>query len=330
MKKILDRIRQLLQYNHFINGKKILIITLLTSNYMSSQMTDNASQIPPPPCYANGNSGFGGAVGEGHFLYSDPNSIVWFQMTTSSNDMNDILVLYIDTGASGRNEIDANVDDSQDDHRIAITNSNAFGYGSIVEFPTGFEASYAVAINVSFGGLWSIPSTGSIGVGELDFITSVNSTLSSSTQEFYEFSFDWADIGLTDSDSFNFVGVYVSSTAYSSDEAYGSGIVSGTEGSDDITFNGYLSFPGCSETLNEISNSFDNVTVNYFNDQLFIKGINEITTISVYDILGRKIYREDHQIQENVPIELELNKNELQFIVIESSNKKKVIKVIPN
>lgn len=314
----------------------IIFISLLVSGFMYAQEIENNTQIPPPPCYANGNSGFTGAVGEGHFLKSDPNSIVWLSFFTGNgdpnevNEINDILVLYIDTGAPGRNVIGYNIDDNADAHRIAISNSNSSGFASVITFPPGFEASYAVAINVGFGGLWSIPTAGNVGANQLNFITSVNSTLLSPQQEHFVISFDWDDIGLTETDEFYFVGVYVSNSGYTSDEGYGEGITVGTEGSDNIAFTGYLSFPSCSVILNDTDNLIDDITANYFNKQLIVKGINELITISVYDILGRELYREKHQVQESEIIPLDLNKNELQFIVIESSNKKKVFKVIPN
>ena len=327
MIKLIRKIEQQLgsQRNNILKWKNnLLILALLTSSFIFSQ-------VPPPPCEANGNSGFGGAVGEGHFFFSGEGSNpIIFDMATSSNEMNDILVLYIDTGAPGRSEIDATVDDSADDHRIAISNSNVFDNGSIINFPTGFEASYAVAIDVNFGGLWSIPSAGEVGVGELEFITAINSNLTSSTQGFYQFSFNWEDIGLTITDEFQFVGLFVSNTGYSSDEGYGDGIVSGTEGSDTISYTGYITLPDCSETLSTTVNSSNDINAYYFNGKLFIEGINEVATITVYDIQGRKTYNSQHRIRESEPIPFELTKNELQFIVIESSHKKKVLKVIPN
>jgi hypothetical protein len=65
---------------------------------------------------------------------------------------------------------------------------------------------------------------------------------------------------------------------------------------------------------------------------LFIKGINELAIISVYDLQGRELFRNQYQIQDAVPISFELNNNnnKLQFIIIESSNKRKVLKVISN
>ncbi|OUR93909.1 hypothetical protein A9Q87_04155 [Flavobacteriales bacterium 34_180_T64] len=329
MIKLFNFIRQQLfsQDIYSINGKSIiLIIVLMASSYGVSQ-----NRIPPPPCYANGNSGLGGAVGEGHFLFIGENdNPLDFHMSTGSNEINGILVLYIDTGAPGRNEIGATVDDSTDAHSIAISNSNVYGNGSVISFPTGFEASYAVAIDVNFGGLYAIPNTGPVGLGELNFITSVNSTLTSSSQGFYVFDFTYDDIGLTVTDEFRFVGLYVSDTAYSSDEGYGPGITIGTQGSDDIAFTGYITLPGCEGTLSDSDQVFNSITAFYFNNQLYIKGIKTLATIRVYDILGREIYSDHHQIEESVPIALVLNKNELQFIVIEITNKKKVLKVIPN
>lgn len=331
MKEIKNSIKISKRYIFNVDVKTIVIlIAFLMSGCINAQESSNESRIPPPPCYANGNTGFSGAIGEGHFLSSDSNSIVQFNMSTSGNDMNDILVLYIDTGATGRNTIDTNIDDSVDIHRVAISNSDAFGFGSIIQFPSGFEASYAVAVNTDFAGLWSIPTAGAVGDNGLNFITAVNSTLTSSTQGFYEFNFDWADIGLTETDSFNFVGVYVSGTGYSSDEGYGSGIVSGTQGADDITFNGYLSFPECNVTLSDTDTELDEIKAAYVDGYLHLDGINEVTEIRVYDILGREVYNATHNIQASKSIPIELRNNELQFIVIEASNKKKVLKVIPN
>lgn len=318
-------------YKYFAKLKtSLLILCLFVMVTLSAQDTTINVQVPPPPCYANGNSGFGGAVGLGEFLASDPNSVVQFNLSTGGNDMNDILVFYIDTGAVGRNTIDLNVDDSADPHRIAITNSNVSGFGSLITFPSGFEASYAVAVNTDFAGLWSIPTTGTVGDNGLNFITAVTSTLTSNSQISYQISFNWSDIGLTENDSFDFVGVYVSNSGYSSDEAYGSGIVSGTEGSDALTFNGYLSFPECNATLGEPDKSTINIDAKYFDDVLSISGFNANARVRVYDILGQEVYSEYHQIQNSATIPLKLNKKQLYFIVIQSSDQKKVIKVMPD
>ncbi|WP_103052882.1 hypothetical protein [Hanstruepera neustonica] len=292
------------------------------------------SQVPPPPpCLANGNNGFGGAVGEGVFSSATGNTnpiVFGMQVHPDSGSMDDILVFYIDTGAPGRNAIDNTVDDNGDVYRIAITNSDSFGFGSHITFPPGFEASYAVAVDVNFGGLYAIPASGTISTNDLEFVSTVNSTLTSPTQLYYEFSFSWEAIGLTSGDEFEIVGLYVRNNGFSSDEAYGEGVSAGTSGSDDITFIDSITLPGCGETLSNNSNEDEALDLYYVNNQLFLKGINDLVSISVYDIHGRNIYQKEHEVNDVTPIHLELNKNQLQFIVVESSKAKKVLKVIPN
>ncbi len=308
----------------------LLVVCFFSIGFLFPQEAEPNAQVPPPPCYANGNNGFGGAVGEGLFLASDPNSVVQFNMSTGGNTMNDILVLYFDTGATGRTIIDSSIDDSADEHRIAISNSNVSGFGSDIQFPLGFEATYALAINTNFGGLWEIPSSGTVGNNGLNFITALTTDLTSPTQGSYQFSFDWADIGLMENESFSFVGVYVSSTGFSSDEGYGSGITPGTAGSDNITFDGYLSFPQCNATLSENEVNIETFEARYFGNELHISGIQEDVKVRVYDILGKLAYSGEHKVQDAATIPIELSDKQLYFIVIQSSNQKEVIKVVPN
>ena len=223
---------------------RIFIIIILTWGSISSQN----SRIPPPPCYANDNTGAGGVIGNGGYLGGYDGTTLQFGFSLGTDvegvEFNDVFVLYIATGATGRSVIDNTVDDDADSYRIAITNSNAYGYGSNVYFPSGFEVNYAIAIDTNSGGLYGIPSSGSVGTGGLNFISSVNSTLTSNTQEGFQISFDCTDIGLNSQDDFAMFGVYVSHTGYTYDEGYG-GITAGTQGSDDIIFNGDFPSSSC-------------------------------------------------------------------------------------
>lgn len=63
-----------------------------------------------------------------------------------------MLVLDIDTGIFGWNEFGFTVDDDANDYSIAIASSSAFWNGSIINFPTGFEAFYDVVIDANFVG----------------------------------------------------------------------------------------------------------------------------------------------------------------------------------
>jgi hypothetical protein len=142
-----------------------------------------------------------------------------------------------------RNVIDINVDDQGDDYRKAI--SQAGSDGSVVTFPAGFEASYAIAINQFGSGLFSIPATGAVvtGPNELGFLGAVGNP-ASNTQASFSFTFDWSNIGLTDKDEFDFVITYLnSSNGFSSDEGYGNGIPTPNPGTNDFTFTSSESYP---------------------------------------------------------------------------------------
>jgi hypothetical protein len=294
------------------------------------------NRIPPPPCYANDNTGAGGVVGNGYFLkgYSEDFINFSFHLQQEGGDFNDVLVIYIATESPGRNIIDQTVDDANDPYRTAITNSNAYGFGSTITFPAGFEASYAIAIDANSGGLYSIPNSGNVGNGELNYITSVNSTLSSNTQQFFDINFIPLDIGLANAEEFYFVAIYVGHNGYTYDEGYGDGILDGTQGTDDVTFTTCRAIntiqPGCSTvTLNNHENNKNDIGATYVNNILSINGINDEVTIRLYDLMGRGVLNFRKQINGSAKIPMDLLKNQLQFIVIESSNKRKVLKVIP-
>ena len=138
----------------------------------------------------NGNTGFGGPVGNASINIDDDGTTITVNFTKGAGDFNDTMVMYIANGSSGRSNIDGSVNDTADSNRRAISNN---GSGDI-SFPAGFEATHGIAINTGFGGLWEIPSSGSIGDNGLNFIDSVgNPTLN--TDASFLFSFDWSEIG---------------------------------------------------------------------------------------------------------------------------------------
>ena len=191
----------------------------------------------------NGNSGFGGPIGNASMTINDDGTTITFTFTKGGADFNDSMAMYISTGATGRSVIDTNVNDTADALRRAISNT---GSGDIT-LPAGFAATHGVAINTGFGGLWSIPATGSIGANGLVFITAVGNPAATTTASF-TFSFDWSDIGLTNKDKFDFVITYGNpndggTNMFSSDEAFGDGIGGGNPGTSAITFTGDKSYP---------------------------------------------------------------------------------------
>ncbi|WP_240644780.1 T9SS type A sorting domain-containing protein [Cyclonatronum proteinivorum] len=192
----------------------------------------------------NGNTrtGFGGAVGNSTMEWSESSGTITVTFTKGAGDFSDALVIYLFTGAAGRNVIDGQVNDQEDELRLAISSAGADG--STITFFPGFEASHAIGINAGFGGLWSIPATGSIGNNGLDFVTSVNSTLNSTTQASFTFSFTYANLGLNPGDPIYFVATYLNGTnGFTSNEGYGSGLPGNNPGPGAVTFTSFLEYP---------------------------------------------------------------------------------------
>lgn len=198
---------------------------------------------------ASGESGFGGAVGGSTMEWSDDGTTISVSFTKGTGDFNDSFVIYLDTGASGRNQIGTEVNDRNDALRSAISYMEA-GTGKTLTLPTGFEASHAISIDTGFGGLWSIPSSGSIGNNGLNFVSTVSSSLSSTTQSSFTFSFDVSDLGITpDSGStIGFVATYLNefggsgSLGFASNEGYGGGFGGSNIGQEDFSFTSGLSY----------------------------------------------------------------------------------------
>lgn len=274
----------------------------------------------------NGNTGFGGPIGLSSMTISHDVTTVTFTITKGGADFNDAFVLYLDTKSGGRTAIDSQVNDNGDGLRTAISNGDSGGFASTVDFPTGFEVDYAIAVNTGFGGLWEIPASGAIGNNGLNYINTANSTLASTTQASFTLSINWADLGLSSSDSFDFVGFYLSNTAYNSDEGYGIGIVSGNQGSDDVAF---TSFETYSPTLSTTDNNIKNASVKVISNELLISNYNGDLNIKLYDILG-KIVDNNANIQVNNSYKhaLDLPKNNIYIVVLETKDMTKTIKVL--
>jgi hypothetical protein len=124
----------------------LMFVTVFYTNTVLAQTTYNG----------NGNSGFGDVVGSSTLEFSDDGTTITGVFTKGSGDFNDAMVVYISTGAAGRSVIDGTVNDQGDNLRRAI--SSAGTDASDITFPPGFQATHAIAIDVTFGGLWSIPS----------------------------------------------------------------------------------------------------------------------------------------------------------------------------
>jgi len=177
----------------------------------------------------NGNSGFGGPIGQGSLSLTDDGTTVSGTVTKGAGAFNDILVLYVDSGPGGfANTL--GFTDSGDGSRKAISGIDGGGNRSVLTMPSGFLPDYAIALgpaSESFGGAWQLLNGASLPfVGSVNLIPTGNASSSS-----YTFSFDVTQIGLSpnSAQSFRLLGTYISNTGFRSDEAL-AGNVTGTQG----------------------------------------------------------------------------------------------------
>jgi hypothetical protein len=170
----------------------------------------------------NGNTGFGGTIGNGVMSLSDDGTNISGHLTFGGS-FNDTLVIYVDTGASGGFNDTTNFNDQGDGTRQAISGVSGSGRSEMA-FTNGFSPKYALGISSGFGGLWQLASGGN---NSLPFVASVNYNNGAGT-----FSFPATAIGLTNGQqtTIRIFGTYIASSAYRSTEAIA--------GNDHSTFGG--------------------------------------------------------------------------------------------
>lgn len=188
---------------------------------------------------ANGNSGFGGAVGGSNMTISDNGTDVTITFNRGAGTFDNEMVIYIDSQTGGfSSTVDFADPDDGDKLRRAINGAGTFGGAtrSVVNFPAGMEPDFAIAVNTSFGGLWELINNASF-----PFITGVGNP-TSNTDASFTMSFSKADIGIGVGDAieFTFVVTYLDGFGgggvFRSDEGYGTGLAAGNPGTNDVTF----------------------------------------------------------------------------------------------
>src|ERR1039457_1575382 len=108
----------------------------------------------------NGNTGFGGAIGNGALTLSDDGTNISGTLTVGGS-MNDVLVLYIQTGPGGFTNT-SGFNDQGDSCRPAISGVSAAGR-SLLTFASDFQPNYAIALAptaAGTGGLWQLANGG--------------------------------------------------------------------------------------------------------------------------------------------------------------------------
>jgi hypothetical protein len=194
----------------------------------------------------NGNSGFGGVVGNGSVAFSDNGTDITFTFTRGSDSFNDVLVIYIDSKSGGFANT-STLNDQSDIHRKAISS-----FSSQVNFPTGFNADYAIAINRQFGAVWELAAGGN---NSLPFQTTILGFDSdrSATLATYGGTFAKGNIGLSGNVEFRLFATYLNGgDGFLSNEGIGAGFPGSNVGqSSSLTVTSYWEYP----VKNEINNT---------------------------------------------------------------------------
>jgi hypothetical protein len=184
----------------------------------------------------NGMTGFGGPVGPGNVDISDDGTNITLTLNRGPGSLNDDLVIYIDSVAGGFPDTSTFFDNG-DGGRTAISGFNGGNPSrTLVTFPSGFEADYALSIENSFIGLFGLASGGN---NSLNYITGQGQSGNNNAPTF-TITFPITALGITAGQSFNFVGTLDASSAYRSNEAIGPSNAPGGN----LGFTGELDFSG--------------------------------------------------------------------------------------
>jgi len=189
--------------------------------------------------YGNGNTGFGGAIGESTLEYTDDGTTLYFDLTRGSGDLNDVFVLYLDTVAGGYPD-NTGMTDQADTARRAISGC---GSSTCSNVTFGLDADYAIVFDAASGASLFGLATG--GDGSLTSVASGGGSGNASDPAF-SYSFSLANLGLAPNsgDTIHFVGTYVSDLGtgvYLSNEGYG-GLPGSNPGFSAVTFSSSMAY----------------------------------------------------------------------------------------
>jgi hypothetical protein len=258
-----------------------LCVSSMSSSIGLAQVTYNG----------NGNTGFGGTVGNGSLVVNDDGTNISFEFT-QGNAFNDNMVIYFDSQANGFSDTTTFTDDS-DGGRSAVSTRNGSNNPTI-NFPTGFEADYALAIGDSFAALFELVSA-----GPHNFVAGANFSGSSPT---YTITLPFTALNLSSGDGFDFVVSYISGSAFLSNEVIGT--------TDPLTdnpgFTGTINFTAAntySGTLSTSTNTLNEVSILAKKQELIITGIQGSKhDLSIFDLNGRQLLQKELRSDQTIPL----------------------------
>lgn len=176
----------------------------------------------------NGNTGFGGVVSS--LDITDDGTNLTFVLNRGTGTLNDAFVIYIDSTVGGANNT-TQFTDTADGLRRAISGFSG-STRATVNLPSGFGVDRALALESSFGGLWSTVENGSHA-----FVATANGSPGGNAQASYSMTVSLANLGLNPGDAFNFVATYVNTGGdFRSNEGIGDGLPATNPGAAAVTF----------------------------------------------------------------------------------------------
>jgi N-acetylneuraminic acid mutarotase len=189
--------------------------------------------------HGNGDTGFGGAIGNGTLTLSDDGTNILGALTVGGS-MKDVLVLYIQTGPGGFTNT-SGLNDQGDACRQAVSGVSASGR-SLLTFASGFQPNFAMALApaaAGTGGLWQLANGGN---NSLVYLTNVNLTPLNNTGP-YTFRFPAGLIGMIPGlrSTIQVFGTYLSGAGYRSSEAI-AGNLTGPQGWNPFTQTSYATY----------------------------------------------------------------------------------------
>ena len=165
----------------------------------------------------NLDTGFGGAVGNGVLSVSDDGTNITFNLERGiSGNLDNALVIYIDTGAPGFAST-TNFNDNADGGRGSISGYGGTGQQSVLTFTNGFRPSYAISIQNSFAGVFKLANGGA---NSLTYITGTGQSGANNSAN-YGLTFGVTNLGMTPlvSTNIRIFGTFISGSGYRSTEA---------------------------------------------------------------------------------------------------------------
>lgn len=187
----------------------------------------------------NGASGFGGAVGGGSLEFTDTINSMTVTGYRGPGQWNDVLSIYLDTKPGGVNDT-STFTDTGDGGRKALSGTDGTNR-TTVTFPTGFGADYGINIENGYIACFDLSNP-----ANFTFLfggpQSGNNTAASYSLTLTDIEMLLLNITAGTGQSFNFVGTYISPSAYRSNETIGASVTVPGDGAGNAGFNNPQSF----------------------------------------------------------------------------------------